>query len=70
LQIAEAAPARVRAKVRPEQYQMFEMFVLQGQRGAQVAKDMGVSLITAYLAKHRVSALLRKESARLEKQML
>jgi RNA polymerase sigma factor (sigma-70 family) len=69
-QMAEAALARVRSQVRPEQFQMFEMYVLRGQSGGDVARALGVSLMTVYLAKHRVSALLKKEATRLEKQML
>jgi RNA polymerase sigma factor (sigma-70 family) len=69
-QLADAALAKVRGKVRPEQFQMFEMYVLRGQSGGHVAKALGVSLMTVYLAKHRVSSLLKKEVARLEKQML
>ncbi len=69
-QLAEAAMARVKSQARPEHFQIFEMYVLRGQSGATVAKALGVSIMTVYLAKHRVGALLRKEVARLEKQML
>lgn len=68
-EIAEAALARVRARIRPEQYQIFELYVVRGQRAGLVAKAMGVSLITVYLTKHRVSALLQKEARRIERQM-
>lgn len=69
-QLADAALSRIRSKVRPEQYQMFEMYVLRGRPGGEVAKAFGVSIMSVYLAKHRVSGLLKKEAARLEKQML
>lgn len=69
-QLADTALARVRTQVRPEQFQMFEMYVLRGQSGKAVGRALGVSLMTVYLAKHRVSALLKKEVARLEKEML
>ena len=68
--LAEAAMARVKSQARPEHFQIFEMYVVRGQSGATVAKALGVSIMTVYLAKHRVGALLRKEVARLEKQML
>ena len=68
-QLADVALAKVRAKVRPEQFQMFEMNVLRGQSGGQVAKAFGVTVMTVYLAKHRVSALLKKEAAKLETEM-
>lgn len=69
-QLADAAMARVKTQVRPEQFQMFEMYVVRGQSGGVVARALGVSLMSVYLAKHRVSALLKKEVARLEKEML
>ena len=69
-QIAEAALARVRTKVRPEQYQIFEQYVIHGQKAGAVAQAMGVSLITVYLTKHRITALLKKEAGRLEAQMV
>ncbi len=69
-QLADAALGRVRTQVRPEQFQMFEMYVVRGQSGAAVARALGVSIMTVYLAKHRVSALLKKEVGRLEKEML
>jgi len=69
-QLADAALARVRTKAPPEQFQMFEMYVLRGQSGTVVARALGVSIMSVYLAKHRISALLKKEVARLDKQML
>ena len=69
-QLADAALARVRVKARPEQFQMFEMYVLRGQSGIEVARALGVSIMSVYLAKHRISAMLKKEVARLDKAML
>lgn len=68
-QVAEAALAHVRSKVRPEQYQVFEQYVIHGQKAGAVARAMGVSLITVYLTKHRITALLKKEAERLEERM-
>ena len=34
-----------------------------------VAKSLGVSMASVYLAKHRVSSALKQEMVRLEKQM-
>ena len=69
-QIAEAALSRVRGKVKPQQFQVFEMYVIHGQRATSVAKAMGVSLVSVYLTKHRVSSLLKEEARRLERQMV
>ena len=70
VRIAKVGLARVRARIRPEQYQIFELYVIRGQKAGVVARAMGVSLITVYLTKHRVSALLQKEAKRMEKQMI
>lgn len=66
-QMATAALDRLRAKVKPAHFQIFEMYVLRGQSGSEVAAAFGVSLMTVYLIKHRLSTLLRKEAVRLEK---
>jgi RNA polymerase sigma factor (sigma-70 family) len=68
--LLDAAIARVRTKVNPEQFQIFELNVIKGWKGPQVTKTLGVSLMQVYLAKHRVGALLKKEVARLEREMI
>jgi len=45
---------------------MFELYVLQGWPVREVARLLGVSAGQVYLAKHRVSRLLKKEILRLE----
>jgi len=69
-EIADAALARVRRKVKPQQYQIFEMYVIHGENATEVARAMGGSLVTVYLTKHRVSGLLREEAKRLEREMV
>jgi len=46
------------------------MYVIHGENATEVARAMGVSLVTVYLTKHRVSGLLREEAKRLEREMV
>jgi len=60
LALAEAIE-RVKLQVRPEQFQIFDLYALKGMPVTQVASLLGVSVARVYLAKHRVSRLLKKE---------
>ena len=64
--LLDAAMARVKQKASPLQFQIFDYYVLKGWRVAEVTRTLEVSRAQVYLAKHRVSALLKKEVKRLE----
>ncbi len=66
--LAEAAKERVKQKVSAQQFQMFELYAVQGWPVREVARLLKVSAGQVYMAKHRVSRLLKKEIARLEKR--
>jgi RNA polymerase sigma factor (sigma-70 family) len=68
-ELLEAAVARVKAEVSGQQYQMFDFHVLKKMPVKKVASALGVSAAQIYLAKHRISRLIKKEVGRLEKQM-
>ncbi len=68
-QLLNAAIARVKAEVSAEQYQMFDFYVLKKMPVSKVAAALGTSAAQIYLAKHRISRLIKKEAGRLEKQM-
>ena len=57
----------VKEKLQPRTFQIFQLYVLREWPVNQVAKTLGVSCTQVYVAKHRVSALLKKEIKRLEK---
>jgi RNA polymerase sigma factor (sigma-70 family) len=61
-----AAIERVKPQIREEQYQIFDLYVLKEWPVARVARTLGVSVGRVYLAKHRVSALIKKEIRFLE----
>jgi RNA polymerase sigma factor (sigma-70 family) len=64
----EAAIARVKKEISPKQFQMFSLYVLKEHSAEDVAKSLGVTAAQVYLAKHRITALLRKELDRLRRE--
>ena len=64
--LAEAAMERVKRQVKAKQFQMFELYVLQRWPVREVARMVGVSAAQVYLAKHRISRLVRKEIKNLD----
>jgi RNA polymerase sigma-70 factor (ECF subfamily) len=63
----EAAIARVKNKVEPKQFQIFDCYVRKEWSAQKVAERLGVNVGQVYLARHRVSALLKKEIRALER---
>jgi RNA polymerase sigma-70 factor (ECF subfamily) len=67
--VFEAAVERVKAQVNPEQYQIFDFYVLRKMPVKKVAATLEVSSGQVYLARHRISRLLKKEIKYLESRM-
>jgi RNA polymerase sigma factor (sigma-70 family) len=61
-----AALERVKRRVDAKQFQMFDLYALQGWPVADVARTLRVNSARVYLAKHRVARLLKREVKRLE----
>ena len=61
-----AAMERVKDKVSPKQFKIFYLLVVKKFPAGEVAKTLGVNIAQVYLAKHRVSAVVRKEVKALE----
>lgn len=68
--VLEKATLRVKARVNAEQYQMFDFYVLRKVSVLKVAKDLGVNVGQIYLAKHRVTKLIKAEVKALEEELL
>jgi RNA polymerase sigma factor (sigma-70 family) len=68
--LRRAALERVKRRVRPEQFQMFEFAVMKGWTARKVAGALGVTLTQVYMARHRVGRLVRKEIEQLERKMI
>jgi RNA polymerase sigma factor (sigma-70 family) len=62
-----AAIARVKKKVEPKQFQIFDCYVRKEWPAQKVAAELRVSVGQVYLVRHRISALLKKEIKALEK---
>ena len=69
-QVLQAALARIKRQVHPQQYQIYHLHVVCGQAVGEVARTLGVSTARVYLAKHRVGGLLKKEIARLKRALI
>jgi len=63
-----AAVANIKKQVKPEHYQLFDLYVVQKWPVRKITQTLGVNAGQVYLAKHRISSLLKKEIARLEKE--
>jgi len=64
-----AALARVKEQVAPKQFQMFDLYVVKERPAPEVAQALGVAIAQVYLAKHRISALLKKELTQLKTRL-
>lgn len=59
--ILEAAIERVKRQIKAKQYQIFDLYVIKQWPVQKVAQTLRVNVGQVYLAKFRVSALIRKE---------
>jgi RNA polymerase sigma factor (sigma-70 family) len=57
----QAAVTRVKRKVDPKQYQIFDCYVFRQWPAQKVASELRVTIAQVYLVKHRLAALLKKE---------
>jgi RNA polymerase sigma factor (sigma-70 family) len=59
---------RVKEKVDPIQYQMFDLYVMKERPVSTITKMLGVNRARIYLTKHRVSKMVEAEARQLEQQ--
>jgi RNA polymerase sigma factor (sigma-70 family) len=62
----DVALQNVKGEVSARQFQIFELYVLQELPLGMLTSRLGVNIGQVYLAKHRVSQLLKKELKRLD----
>jgi len=67
--LRETAMKELQLTVKPEQYQIFHLLVLEQRPIEEVARMVGRSRAQIYLIKHRVSHALKKIAKRLEKKL-
>ena len=64
--LLETAIERVNQQISPNQFQIFDLSILRALPMADVTALLKVNTAQVYLARHRVSALIKKEVRRLE----
>jgi RNA polymerase sigma-70 factor (ECF subfamily) len=67
--LLDAAMAKIKRRLDPQKYQIFDLYVNKGWAPEKVAATFGVSVNQVYLAKHRTTELIKEEVKRLENNM-
>lgn len=67
--LLEAAVERVKHRLDPQKYQIFDFYVNKEWAPEKVAQTFGISVNQVYIAKHRVTESIKEEVRRLEKEM-
>ena len=68
--LMKAALEKVKRRLDPEKYQIFDFYVNKEWPPEKVAKTFGIPVGQVYLAKHRVTAMLKREVHRLETEAI
>ena len=68
--LLEAAVTRVRRRVSPKQFQMFDLYVTQQWPMKLVTSTLGVNAAQVYMAKMRISRMIQAEIRTLETQII
>jgi RNA polymerase sigma factor (sigma-70 family) len=66
--LIETALARVKLKVSARHFQVFDCAVRKRWAAAKIAAELKVNIAQVYLIKHRLSGLLKREIAALERE--
>ena len=67
--LLQGALVRVRRRVNPKQYQVFDCCVLQNLPSGEVARMLGLNAAQVYLAKHRMASAVKRAVAELESEL-
>lgn len=66
--LVQAAKANLRRKVDPQKLQIFDFYVTKEWPAEKVAEKFQVAIEQVYLAKHRITEMLKAEVQRLERE--
>lgn len=69
-QILDAAMKRVKRQIKAKQYQIFDLYAIKQWPVQKVVRTMGISISQVYLAKYRVTRLIKREIKALENKAL
>lgn len=67
--LLDMARTLVKRTVSPKQYRMFELYVLQQAPIKKVMAELKVNAAQVYMAKYRISRMLKKQLRELEKEL-
>ncbi len=67
--LLEVALARVKRRLDPQKYQIFDLYVYKQWPPEKVAAAFGISVDQVYMAKHRTTELIKEEVKRLENKV-
>ncbi|MGB7746712.1 MAG: sigma-70 family RNA polymerase sigma factor [Verrucomicrobiia bacterium] len=67
--LLDAAMAKVKRRLDPQKYQIFDLYVNKEWAPEKVAASFGISVDQVYLSKHRTMELIKEEVKRLEKEV-
>ncbi|HEX3719616.1 MAG TPA: sigma-70 family RNA polymerase sigma factor [Verrucomicrobiae bacterium] len=68
--VLDAAMTRVKGRLDPQKFQIFDFYVNREWPPEKVAQTFNVSINQVYIAKNRVTEMLRDEVQRLEREAL
>jgi RNA polymerase sigma factor (sigma-70 family) len=68
--LMDAAIERVKARVDPKQFQIFDLYVIKKMPVAKITQALKINAARVYLAKHRVLSMVRKEIKQLETEFV
>jgi len=67
--LLEAAMSKVKRRLDPRKYQIFDLYVNKEWPPEKVAATFGISVDQVYLAKHRTTEMIKEEIKRLEEKV-
>ena len=60
-ELLDLAMRHVEKRVKPANWRAFQLTALEGQAGAEAARELGLSVARVFIAKHRVQRMLEEE---------
>ena len=67
--LLDAALAKVKRRLDPQKYQIFDLYVNKEWPPEKVAATFGISVDQVYLAKHRTTEMIKEEVNKLEQKL-
>jgi RNA polymerase sigma-70 factor (ECF subfamily) len=62
--LMDSAIQRIKRRVKPKHYQVFELYAIKGWSALKVARTLGVNVAQVHLVKHRVGNMVKMFSVR------